>query len=250
MSPYAFGRNNIEYKQGYEDGFKWSHYDYTRKPGPEYDAGFMAGYFEKNGRPFEGETYTQRENAYQAQQYQENSYYAKNLFGDANPLTIKTTAFLKALLALAIISIISFMSNGDKSSQKENTNINNNSQKQELNYSPTTQKSNNIQETQNAVNDNQPPTYMKTYMRELQRRIKMNWEPPIEGRDKVVEILFKVAKDGSLLSYEIQKSSGITEVDRAAVNAIKLTAPFRPLPEEYKGQTLEILFTFDYHRIQ
>ena len=258
MSPFAFGRNNVDYNQGYVDGFKWSQYDYTRKPGPEYDAGFMAGYFEKNGRPFEGETYTQRKNAYDAQQYQENSYYAQRIFGDANPFTIKTTAILKAFLALVIISVISFVFNEDKPSQQENMKSDNSYQTQELNYSSKAQKPNELlneqgknKPTENTLSNSSEITVdFKPYMRDLQSRIKMNWSPPISGRDKTVEILFKISKDGRLLSYEIQKSSGITEVDRAAVQAIQLTAPFRPLPEGFKGDSIDILFTFDYHKIQ
>ena len=128
----------------------------------------------------------------------------------------------------------------------------------ELNYNPKAQKPNEIlneqeenKPTENTLSNSSEITVdFKPYMRELQRRIKMNWSPPISGRDKTVEILFKISKDGRLLSYEIQKSSGITEVDIAAVQAIQLTAPFRPLPEGFKGDSIDILFTFDYHKIQ
>ena len=35
--------------------------------------------------------------------------------------------------------------------------------------------------------------------------------------------------------------------DRAALNAVEVTAPFRPLPAEFKGQYIDIQFTFDYN---
>ena len=98
--------------------------------------------------------------------------------------------------------------------------------------------------------DKNPSNYWEPYMEELTGQIKRNWTPPVSGREKVVEILFKISKDGELLSYKIQKSSGIAEVDKSAVDAIFFTAPFRPIPAEYKGQSIDILFTFDYHRIQ
>ena len=85
------------------------------------------------------------------------------------------------------------------------------------------------------------------YMRELQRRIKMNWDPPKGNESKRVVLLFKIAKDGRLLSCSVFKSSGLQNADNAAINAVKLAAPFRPLPPEYKGASIDIQFTFDYN---
>lgn len=85
------------------------------------------------------------------------------------------------------------------------------------------------------------------YMRELQRRIKMNWDPPKGNESKRVVLLFKIAKDGRLLSCSVFKSSGLQNADAAALNAVKLAAPFRPLPPEFKGQSIDIQFTFDYN---
>lgn len=85
------------------------------------------------------------------------------------------------------------------------------------------------------------------YMRELQRRIKMNWDPPKGNESKRVVLLFKIAKDGRLLSCSVFKSSGLPSADKAAINAVQATAPFKPLPAEFKGQHIDIQFTFDYN---
>lgn len=85
------------------------------------------------------------------------------------------------------------------------------------------------------------------YMRELQRRIKMNWEPPKGNESKRVVLLFKIARDGRLISHRVFKSSGMAVADNAAMHAVELTAPFKPLPPEYKGDTIDIQFTFDYN---
>lgn len=85
------------------------------------------------------------------------------------------------------------------------------------------------------------------YMRELQRRIKMNWDPPKGNESKRVVLLFKIAKDGRLLSCRVHKSSGLPSADQAALKAVELTAPFRPLPGDFKGQNIDIQFTFDYN---
>jgi len=85
------------------------------------------------------------------------------------------------------------------------------------------------------------------YMRELQRRIKRNWEPPRGNESKRVVIYFKVSRDGRLLTLNVKKSSGVAVADKAAVSAVELTAPFSPLPAEYRGNDIDIEFTFDYN---
>jgi TonB family protein len=85
------------------------------------------------------------------------------------------------------------------------------------------------------------------YMRELQRRIKRNWHPPRGNESKRVQLLFKVSRDGRLLRLNISKSSGVSDADDAALEAVKMSAPFRPLPPEYQGNDIDIQFTFDYN---
>ncbi len=85
------------------------------------------------------------------------------------------------------------------------------------------------------------------YMRDLERRIKQNWNPPKGDASKRVVVMFKIGRDGRLLSINIKKSSGSVSNDDAAKAAIELTAPFKPLPPEFKGNSIDIEFTFDYN---
>lgn len=85
------------------------------------------------------------------------------------------------------------------------------------------------------------------YMMELQRRIKRRWNPPRGNESKRVVLLFTVSKDGRLLSLKLNKTSGVPEADQAAIRAVKEAAPFRPLPPEYRGDDIDIQFTFDYN---
>lgn len=85
------------------------------------------------------------------------------------------------------------------------------------------------------------------YMRELERRIKRNWNPPKGDSSKRVVIYFKIARDGKLLAASVSRSSGQPLADQAAKAAVELTAPFSPLPPEYKGSSIDIDFTFDYN---
>lgn len=87
------------------------------------------------------------------------------------------------------------------------------------------------------------------YMKDLEQKIKRNWTPPKGDSSKRVVINFVIGRDGRLLSAKVVKSSGVPLADRAAMSAIELTAPFRPLPPEFKGQSVPIEFTFDYNVI-
>lgn len=85
------------------------------------------------------------------------------------------------------------------------------------------------------------------YMRELQRRIKANWNPPIDYRTKRVSVLMKIMNNGKLESCNVFQSSGNPKADKEAVDAVYKSSPFKPLPPEYKGEAVEIQFTFDYN---
>jgi len=85
------------------------------------------------------------------------------------------------------------------------------------------------------------------YMRELQRRIKHNWHPPKGNESRRIIVLFKVSKAGKLLSLKTIKSSGVFAADVAALKAVNISAPFRPLPKECKDKSVDIQFTFDYN---
>jgi TonB family protein len=85
------------------------------------------------------------------------------------------------------------------------------------------------------------------YMAELQRRIKRNWQPPRRNASKRVILLFTVAKDGRLLNLRVHKPSGEPDTDRAAISAVQLSAPFKPLPSDFSGSSIDIQFTFDYN---
>jgi TonB family protein len=84
------------------------------------------------------------------------------------------------------------------------------------------------------------------YMLELRNRIKKNWHPPQKEKSIEVKIIFKVLRDGNLVSTTITKSSEDKEADEAALNAIKLSAPFNPLPAEFNENSVDIEFVFGY----
>lgn len=85
------------------------------------------------------------------------------------------------------------------------------------------------------------------YIAELQRRIKNNWRPPSDSQTKRIVAVFSVGRAGNLVGITIKQSSGTPLADQAAVQAIQVSAPFKPLPPNYRGNTIDVLFTFDYN---
>lgn len=101
--------------------------------------------------------------------------------------------------------------------------------------------------TSNVYNVQQPPqnneAYFNLYIRELESKIKINWDPPTATQSKQVVLLLKIAKDGKLLSVRVFKSSGIPSFDRTALQAVQFAAPFSPLPAGFRGGTIDIQVT-------
>ncbi len=85
------------------------------------------------------------------------------------------------------------------------------------------------------------------YMRELESKIKRNWHPPKGDTSKRVVLLFKIGRRGELLFVRVSKPSGSSANDQAAISAVQMSAPFRALPPEFTGSSVEIEFTFDYN---
>ena len=87
------------------------------------------------------------------------------------------------------------------------------------------------------------------YMASLQRAIKKEWHPPkgMESRKTVVQ--FKVYRSGLLDNLKVSTSSGLEATNEAAIEAVKATAPFQPLPKG-SPRSVDIQFTFDYNVIK
>jgi TonB family protein len=85
------------------------------------------------------------------------------------------------------------------------------------------------------------------YLAELQRRIRRNWVPPEDKEDKTVVLVFTISRDGRLLSVQTKRSSGFAVADSAARAAVERSAPFRSLPPEYRHNSINVEFTFDYN---
>ena len=101
--------------------------------------------------------------------------------------------------------------------------------------------------SQEVINTNKGTIKWEPYMQELEKTIKKNWWPLKDYSLRRTVVRFVVAKDGNLYDLKILKSSRIKQIDEAALNAVRKSAPFKPLPKEYNGNAIPIEYTFDIH---
>jgi TonB family protein len=83
------------------------------------------------------------------------------------------------------------------------------------------------------------------YMASLKRRVQRYWNAPDEGNTLRVLLYFKVSRSGDISKMRVTCSSGNPTFDQAAIDAVQRAAPFGSLPNAYKGNFVEVTFTFD-----
>ena len=90
---------------------------------------------------------------------------------------------------------------------------------------------------------------MTPYVRNLQQEIKAYWKTKyLKTTNYRVIAIFKVSKNGDLISSEILESTGNNFLDNAALGALEKAQPFQPFPPEFNHEDFDIKFTFDYKR--
>lgn len=86
---------------------------------------------------------------------------------------------------------------------------------------------------------------LQDYMKKTHDKLKKNWNSNSDKSGKVV-LSYTINKDGSLMNYKIVSSEGSKDLEQDAINALKKSVPFEPLPKSYKSDNILVQFTFDY----
>lgn len=88
------------------------------------------------------------------------------------------------------------------------------------------------------------------WVKEVVDKIRNNWSIP-PPRESVaigeVKILIVVGKDGRLITLEILDSSDLPLFDEMAMEAIRLSSPFPPLPEGFPYESFEASLVFQFN---
>lgn len=78
------------------------------------------------------------------------------------------------------------------------------------------------------------------YMVAVNQKIKTNWHAP--ANPKFVVVRWQIAADGTMSGLKVDKSSGDPASDKAAIEAIALSAPFAALPKGLRNLPIEFSF--------
>jgi protein TonB len=88
------------------------------------------------------------------------------------------------------------------------------------------------------------------YLAEVKRRIERHWEIPPYAREtgltgKLV-LVFSITADGDVAHLEVTESSGTSVLDDAAVQAVRVAAPYSRFPPQFTFRRLTIVANFRY----
>lgn len=85
------------------------------------------------------------------------------------------------------------------------------------------------------------PVNNASYLGTIHQQVQARWESSANGfgQDEVV-IALRINKQGELVGYTVQKSSGNPSLDASAIQAIKQAAPFQPPPATYPKPTVNV----------
>jgi outer membrane biosynthesis protein TonB len=89
------------------------------------------------------------------------------------------------------------------------------------------------------------------YLLDLKQRVKQHWIPPLAftalgAIHGYTVVFFRIHPDGRMEALQVVEEEGHDSLHRSSVNAIKGAAPFRPLPDDFPEEYLEVRFGFYY----
>ena len=83
------------------------------------------------------------------------------------------------------------------------------------------------------------------YMENVKQKLQQNWLTPDILEEGHVRVLFKIDRQGNVISGDILESSGNKLFDESAVNAIHKSEPFGDFPQNTTRSSLTINYSFD-----
>jgi protein TonB len=91
----------------------------------------------------------------------------------------------------------------------------------------------------------QPDFHYSSYVERMLVTIGMNWFKPAESVPISPMIRFRIERDGTIGDPQLERSSGLPFVDRAALRAVMASSPLPPLPQEFTGKFLGVHLIFE-----
>ena len=93
------------------------------------------------------------------------------------------------------------------------------------------------------------PKYVP-YSSEIKRKIELVWEYPYKAKKEEMKgkltLMFSILRNGELEGLQLLQSSGFPILDNGAFNAVRLAAPYYPIPQTMEINKLNFIATFEY----
>ncbi|HYG90014.1 MAG TPA: TonB family protein [Azospirillum sp.] len=91
-----------------------------------------------------------------------------------------------------------------------------------------------------------PPDYLALIQARLARYKVYPRAAQLAREQGTVLLHFVVARDGAVLSWRIERSSGYATLDRQVESMIERAAPLPPLPDSLSGDRLDIVLPVQF----
>jgi TonB family protein len=90
------------------------------------------------------------------------------------------------------------------------------------------------------------------YISIIQGKVSSNWKQPsdrlVSEEALSVRVSFRISRDGSVDAITVRESSGRSTIDQSAAKAVRSSAPFPPLPDDYRDDRLDVTIDFTVER--
>ncbi len=89
------------------------------------------------------------------------------------------------------------------------------------------------------------PVDFGSYMKGMKEDIQKNWHPPKGLENRHIVAVFTIKRDGTIINPSLVEASGIDDLDRSALDALKSASPLPPLPSGAPS-SVDIRYRFDW----
>ena len=83
------------------------------------------------------------------------------------------------------------------------------------------------------------------YMTTVRTKIFQKWAPPNVLEEGHAGIVFKLDRNGNVISAYVKESSGNTLYDQSALNSVQQAAPYAKFPNSTSRESITVMYSFD-----
>ena len=83
------------------------------------------------------------------------------------------------------------------------------------------------------------------YMSDVRSKISQTWTPPNVLEEGHAGVVFKIDKNGNVISSYIKESSGNALYDESALNSVQKASPYPKFPNNTSREYITVMYSFD-----